>query len=297
MSSSPPGSSGATVVDAETVEERLRARGRHVTPGADEARVVGALLGLGDEGALDVEAQRLGAVTGRDGHPRAYRLRERDQVGQRRGHAGGQERGDATRNRAAAMPSRAPGPPIASYPPQPWTWTSTKPGAMTDRPRVRRRARCRRSARPRRPTGRARPGPRARAVPPPRSSPGSTPAIAGRSRDRRPARRRTRRPRWRPRTCPARRSRSRAARTRSRAPVRRSPPDRLQQQVTGRGDSAAKHDPVRVEHHDGVGDADAQVAPDVAGVPRPPAIARASRCHGILDGRGAAHAAIWSARA
>ena len=41
-------------------------------------------------------------------------------------------RNDVTprRSSARAMPSSAAASPIASWPPQPWTWTSTKPGAM-----------------------------------------------------------------------------------------------------------------------------------------------------------------------
>ena len=35
------------------------------------------------------------------------------------------------RSSARAMPSRAARSPIASWPPQPWTWTSTNPGATT----------------------------------------------------------------------------------------------------------------------------------------------------------------------
>ena len=46
-------------------------------------------------------------------------------------HGGRQERGDAVAQERPGHPVEVPRVgPIASWPPQPWTWTSTKPGAM-----------------------------------------------------------------------------------------------------------------------------------------------------------------------
>ena len=69
------------------------------------------------------------------GRPASSRARVSANVGEPLeggGHRGGQERGHAARAGRAPCRPVPRGPPMASCPPQPWTWTSMKPGAMSD---------------------------------------------------------------------------------------------------------------------------------------------------------------------
>ena len=96
------------------------------SPGSEERRqVVGAALRSGEEWPLEVQAQRLGAIGRGVGQPRADALGEAASAGSGADTAVGRKDVTPRRSSARAIPSRAARSPIASWPPQPWTWTST----------------------------------------------------------------------------------------------------------------------------------------------------------------------------
>ncbi len=80
---------------SEAIDERLERRERHVRGHQEVGRVVGTPPHGGEERPLQVEAQRLGAVGRAVREPSPDALGEGDQLVQRRGHGGRQERGHA----------------------------------------------------------------------------------------------------------------------------------------------------------------------------------------------------------
>ena len=129
MSSVAPGSSGATVIS-----RRPSTSGSSVDCGTFAgcsrwAGVVGTAPNGREERSLEVEAQRLGAVSRGVRKPPADALGEGDQLSSGAVTAVGRNEVTPRRRSRLAMPSSASGSPIASWPPQPWTWRSTNPGA------------------------------------------------------------------------------------------------------------------------------------------------------------------------
>ena len=125
---------------AQAVEVRLQLVVAQVGRGSKQGRVVRAPLGVRQPRALPGSSR---AAATRRRAPRASSRGPRP-TNRYRSSSGADTpvgRNDVTpwRRRCRAIPSSAARPPIASWPPPPWTWTSTKPGAMYGR---RRRPRC-----------------------------------------------------------------------------------------------------------------------------------------------------------
>ena len=224
---------------------------------------MGAPPGRGEERALEVEPERLGAV-GRARRASSARTRSAKAASSASGAVTAVGRNEVTprRSRRRAMPSSAAASPIASWPPQPWTWTSTKPGARYGPSAVRLASSSSTAA----------------------IAPSSIVIAAGRDPvvEDQPAAWTARCAGLTARPQPIRgRARRRGSPRRSRRPTSQlrgheldgverrrpdAPPDlvadRPEQEVPGRRDAAADHDPVGRDDHDHVGDPDPEVAAD-----------------------------------
>ena len=130
MRSSRAGQLGRDREQAEPVDERLERRARGVGRDGKVARVVGPASGRGEERALEIEPERLGAV-GRARPAASARTRSAKAASSPSGAVTAVGRNEVTPRRSSrrAIPSSAARSPMASWPPQPWTWTSTNPGA------------------------------------------------------------------------------------------------------------------------------------------------------------------------
>ncbi len=137
MSASAPGSSGAIVMTRRPSSSGAIASAPSCVGRPQHRRVVGALARRGEERPLEVEPQRLARRRrARPGSTARTRSANRGSSASGRDGAVGRNEVTPWRSSARAMPDRASASPVASWPPQPWTWTSMKPGATMGPPRL-----------------------------------------------------------------------------------------------------------------------------------------------------------------
>ena len=104
MRSSAPGISGATDDEAQAVEVRLQVVVAQVRRRSQQGRVVRAPLGIGQPRSFEVRSERLRPVRRGVRHPVADLVDEPIEVGQRRRHAGRQERRHAVAEQVPRHP-------------------------------------------------------------------------------------------------------------------------------------------------------------------------------------------------